>query len=195
LLIGLESTTSDALSAAFGELESWALEDCKSEGLAVEELRFQRAVDVRYVGQGYELTADVKEEVSGAAVFVQEAIRKLALDFNRLHEQRYGYADSSRAIEIVNIRLRARVRSDKPVPTAREISGHDASAGRIGGIPMTFEGVEHDAPIYDRERLLPGNTFDGPALVVEYSTTTVVPPDYSASLDSLGNLILRMRDG
>ena len=59
---------------------------------------------------------------------------------------------------------------------------------------MVFDGVERDASMIDRAKLVPGNVFAGPALVVEYSTTTVVPPDFRCSVDQWENLILTPKD-
>jgi N-methylhydantoinase A len=88
------------------------------------------------------------------------------------------------------VRLRA-VGAAPPVdlPLAA-VEGVDASAAVIGTQPMVSDGGQHDAALIDRERLRPGNRFSGPALVIEYSTTTVVPPGVGARVDEWFNLIL-----
>jgi N-methylhydantoinase A len=146
-------------------------------------------MDVRYTGQGYELSVTDLHDV--------------AAEFNRLHEQRYGYADPGRRIEVVNVRVRASVKNTRVPPVAvaasaaasqpgaevGAVAGAGAGAG-AGTINMYFAGETHAAPIVDRTRLAPGDSVKGPALIVEYSTTTVVPPGYTARMDAFGNLIL-----
>jgi N-methylhydantoinase A len=176
LLVKCDEYAKASLDVALEELERVARFDCEAEGIEFSALTLTTSLDMRYMGQGYELTVPLND--------APEA------EFNRMHEQRYGYADSARAIEIVNVRLRAVAKSERPVIADRAPGGADSSAARVGETPMLFDGVEHRAPIVDRALLEPGNIVDGPALIVEYSTTTVVPPDFTASVDVVGNLIL-----
>jgi N-methylhydantoinase A len=180
LLTPLDAAAAGKLALAFAELEKLARGDCESEGVDVDRLAFERSLDMRYVGQGYELTVAWNQAPGN--------------EFNRLHEQRYGYADKSRALEVVNVRLRARGTSAKPAPEVRRSSGEDASVAVIDEVVMLFDSLEMRAPLVDRALLQPGNRVMGPALVVEYSTTTVIPPDFVADMDGTGNLVLRARD-
>ena len=94
-------------------------------------------------------------------------------------------------VEVVTLRLRARGRTDKPEFTPCEHLRADVpAAARLGARPLTWRGRELSAQWYDRERLVPGNRFDGPALVAEPSATTFVPPQAAATVDAYGNLVL-----
>lgn len=147
---------------------------------AEDELRLERAVDLRYRGQGYELTVPYSSDFARA--------------FHAAHERRYGYSDPSRELEVVTLRLRARAtRMQAAGAPAKE--PHPSAAEAHDFCIMVFDGVPHDAGVFERHRLEPGARFRGPALVVEYSATTVLPPDWHARVDALGNLLLERGDG
>lgn len=139
-------------------------------------MRLERSVDARYVGQGYELNIPHGSELEAA--------------FHEQHEARYGYADPTRQVEVVNVRLRAIGVTGKPAIAEWEPGDEDASDAVLGEHRMICERAWHAGVLVDRERLEPGNAFSGPALVVEYSTTTVVPPGVRCRVDRFGNLIL-----
>jgi len=174
---GLDPAT---LERAFAELEERARAEYGAEGFPADRLEMERSLDMRYVGQGYELPVPSTREYEAA--------------FHDIHEQRYGYADPTRATEVVNIRLRAVGSTEKPPVPQHELAGADASSAIIGDWRMVFDGVEHASHLVDRTKLQRGNAFAGPALVVEYSTTTVVPPDFCCTVDGGENLILERHE-
>ena len=173
-----EGLDPQVLEAEFARLEATALAGFELDGVAASDLTMERSLDVRYVGQGYEL------EVPAGGDF--------AATFHAHHQRRYGYSDSGRATEIVNARLRVVAPTDKPSIPSRELQGSDAAAAVIDRHAMVFEGQRHDAALIDRELLCPGNVVQGPALIVEYSTTTVVPPGVRGEIDGFGNLIMEI---
>lgn len=172
-----QDVTAEELGAAYAELETRARAD---ELLAdVDDLAIEPTIDVRYRGQGYEISVPYD---SGYAV-----------QFHREHERRYGYSDPGRELEIVTLRLRARgARASGAATAPPAVADFAAEADDLW--LMVFDGTARDASLYERERLLPGARLDGPALLVEYSATTVVPPGWSASVDGRGNLILQAGD-
>jgi N-methylhydantoinase A len=157
----------------FESLEELGNSDMKSEGLTAVPVR---SLDLRYQGQGYELT------VAWSHDFVSE--------FRRLHEQRYGYSDPQRPVEIVNARVRMISSTQHPESerkASRKGNGKDAI---IKEKPIYYENQRLKAIVYDRSRLHPGDRFNGPAVVVEYSSTTFVPPASSAHVDEYANLLI-----
>ena len=93
------------------------------------------------------------------------------------HEAVYGFRHESRVVEVVTLRLRARGVTDKPtVAPAEHLRAEVPGAARLGTRPFVWRGRDMAAMWYDRERLLPGNRFAGPALVAEPSATIFVPP-------------------
>ncbi len=140
------------------------------EGLAV------RSLDIRYAGQGYEIA------VPWSADFVEQ--------FHRLHEQHYGYADRQRPLEIVNARVRMINRTD-PIP-ANTVQPSGSQDPVLMRKPIYYGGAWLEGIVYDRDRLAPGARVGGPAVVVEYSATTFLPPRSLASVDQLNNLLIEV---
>ncbi len=172
--------TAQDLSKSLEALEEHARADFAAEGDTMGDLVLASSVDVRYRGQGYELNLPVSDDYETA--------------FHRLHDQRYGYSDPSRPTEVVNVRVRA-VAAARTIDLPRtEIGDADASVAVIGEQEMFCGGCEMAAKLVDRDLLRPGNSFAGPALVVEYSTTTVVPEDVRCRVDEWFNLILDLPD-
>lgn len=173
-----DAFTAETAADAFGDLEARGREAMLGEGVAPGDIEITRFVDMCYVGQSFELL------VPFGPAFVEE--------FHRRHERRYGYEDSSRPTQVVNVRVRVVGPSGAAYESQRQLErpgdGRDA---QIDTRRMFVADTWRDAPVYDRERLQPGDRFHGPALVTEYSATTFVPHDFSARIDSFHNLLLR----
>ncbi|MCL6481458.1 MAG: hydantoinase/oxoprolinase family protein [Firmicutes bacterium] len=169
----------EALRRIFAVLERRGQADLAHEGFSAAELRFERLLEMRYIGQAYELA------VPAGGDFVTA--------FHRAHQQRYGYAEPGRPVEIVTVRLRVAGRTAKPeLPRSRPV-GHSPKAALTGEQRIYHRGRMLSAAIYDRARLRAGHRFAGPALVTEYSATTFVPPGWQARVDGWENLRLTRR--
>jgi N-methylhydantoinase A len=156
-------------------LEEFGNEEMRKEGLSGIAIR---SVDVRYAGQGYELTVDWSHD------FVTR--------FHSLHEQRYGYADPSRPVEVVNARVRMIAATEHP-PVARQDVRRDGGQQAVSkSKPVYCEGEWLTASVYDRTQLEAGDRLSGPAVVVEYSATTFIPPDCKAYVDEYLNLVIEV---
>jgi N-methylhydantoinase A len=164
-----------SLARHFRELEERGRADLKSEGLRGAA---QRSLDLRYLGQGYELN------VEGGPGFLGR--------FHQAHRQRYGYADPARPVEVVNVRVRL-VAQTQPVnlPKHRLRRG-DGRQAILRHRRVIFDGRAAPTPVYDRDLLRAGDAFAGPAVLVEYSATTVVPPGCRARVDAYGNVIIEV---
>lgn len=180
VMLPVSGTAPKDLGAAFLRLEERAGHEFAAEGFTENEVAIERALDMRYVGQGYELSVPMSESFAQA--------------FHETHTRRYGYADPARPTEIVNVRIRAAARTEKPKLPEREPGPEDASHAVIGERSIVFDGKPHDSCLVDRAKLAPGNSLAGPALIVEYSTTTVVPPDFRCTVDRWENLVLAPRE-
>lgn len=143
-----------------------------------EQLAFEPSVDVRYSGQGYELNIPFTARVLTA--------------FHEEHQRRYGYNHPDRDVELVTLRLRARMRSPQPKLAARG-SRSRVSAPRPEVATIIFDGKKLNAPVYERANLQPGRKYAGPAVVAEYSATTAVPPGLQFGVDKAGNLLIDVR--
>ncbi|HXC31400.1 MAG TPA: hydantoinase/oxoprolinase family protein, partial [Verrucomicrobiae bacterium] len=168
-----------ALSRAFTALEADGHRQMRAEGFSGGSVKISRSLDMRYAGQSYELN------VLFAGDFVAA--------FHRAHERRYGYCDRSRSCEVVNVRARFTGATPKFNLPRLKGAGPNPAAALAGQSPVLFDGRRMRAGIYDRPRLRAGNRIPGPAVVTEYSATTLVPPGWSGRVDRIGNLILEPR--
>jgi N-methylhydantoinase A len=135
---------------------------------------FALSVDMRYRGQGYELNIPYSRGIIAA--------------FQREHERRYGYSYAGREVELVTLRLRAMIKS-RNSGTA-EIAAQGKSGSPVRRAAVIFDGKKVVAAIWERDRLARGRKFRGPAIVTEYSATTVVPPGKRFWMDRPGNLVI-----
>jgi N-methylhydantoinase A len=164
-----------ALTQHFAALEANSSVEMRAEGLiGVAE----RSFDMRYTGQGYELPVRWNTD------FVEQ--------FHCLHEQRYGYADRQRPVEVVNVRVRMTARTE-PLPTTYvEKGAGDPARAIVKTKQIFYAGCWQEARVYSRSQLRSGDQLDGPAVVVEYSATTFVPPDARLTVDDLGNVAIEV---
>jgi N-methylhydantoinase A len=174
------------LEQEFSELKKQAAKNFQQEAWTGRVV-YQRSIDLRYRGQGYELNLPFS--------------RNLLKEFEQEHHRRYGYAHPVREVELVTIRLRAAVKSTTAhVGNARVGTGTLARPGRakIGRlstpkVPVLFDGKKLLTSIHSRETLKPSRTYRGPAIITEYSATTVIPPKKRFHLDPARNLIVTIR--
>ncbi len=140
-----------------------------------------RSADLRYHGQGFELRVDWSANA--------------AARFHKLHAQSYGYADPVRPVEIVTLRVQAIARSRKPRVARATLTGPDARHAQISTCRIFEDGRWHNAELYDRVLLHPGNRITGAAVITELSATTYLPTGWTAKVDALSNLILIQTSG
>ncbi|MFZ0588855.1 MAG: hydantoinase/oxoprolinase family protein [Bryobacteraceae bacterium] len=171
----LPSHDQPALLRQFEALEKLAAQDLQANP---SNAIVTRSADLRYTGQGYELTVDWSDD------FVNQ--------FHLQHERRYGYADPERPVEVVNARVHI-VTMVQPPPQERHASrAGDAANAVIKAKPIYVDGAWSEALVYDRSQFHPGDCFRGPAVVVEYSATTFVPPRCQALVDEYSNLLIEV---
>ncbi len=167
------------LRQAFAVLELEGRIQMRAEGFSSGSVLIHRSLDMRYAGQSYELN------VPYAGNFISA--------FHRAHENRYGYFDLARPCEVVNIRARFTGRTPKPALPKLKSGGPNPAAAHVSKSPVLFHGGRKMTGIYDRSRLCAGNRILGPAIVTEYSATTLIPPEWFGRVDRNGNLILEPR--
>lgn len=171
------------LARVAGELEQQARAEAAAEALAGDAgLVIERSLDLRYSGQGYELNVP----------FDPEDVPESAAHFHRLHQQRYGFSDVTRRVELVNVRLRLRSVAEPYAPKPAVLRPGDGSEAFEGERPVWFEGGWRATRLYRRAALVPGDTVHGPAMVTEYTSVTLIPPAASALVDGYGNLIVTL---
>ncbi len=160
-----------ALDTHFAEIEAAGISEMRAQQLQGVSLR---SVDLRYAGQGFELTV--------------EAGPDLVERFHQNHQARYGYADPHRPVEVVNLRVRLISATEPLVPPLLAASSQPPVPLRRKQIYC--DGAWRDGAVYDRHSLLAGHYLTGPAVVVEYSATTFLPPDWTCHVTPSGSLLL-----
>jgi N-methylhydantoinase A len=167
------------LDILFEPMEKQALEEMKQEMYGSGEAVLERFLDMRYKGQSFEIMVPFSPD--------------LKKGFEDLHWQKYGYKNSGQEIEVVNIRLRAVSSPIRPKPDLVAPGGEKPEADAyLVPAEVFFEGQSIETTLLDRDRLRAGNRFQGPAIVVEYTSTIVVPPFAGGSVDGFGNIIIEI---
>jgi N-methylhydantoinase A len=170
-----------SLEDGFAELEQRGVTEFTAEGLRGVA---QRTVDVRYRQQGYELNVPYDKQ---SPTHATEA-------FHRLHQQRYGFCDVLRPVEIVNLRLRMIAAGEPYSPAHRDPTPEDGSAACYAERDVFFAGRFLPTRHYKREALAPGDAIHGPAMITEYTSATVLPPRCCAQVDGFGNLVIAIAE-
>ena len=166
------------LDKEFRKLEASAQKEFNAEGWR-GTLHRERSLDLRYRGQGYELNVP--------------AVGNVVARFHDEHQRRYGYHHAGREIEIVTLRLRAKVKTGKLVlGQARRHDQRWVRALPVERANVIFQGRRVASPVYERADLTREQALRGPAVITEYSATTVISPDRNFRVDGIGNLIVEL---
>jgi N-methylhydantoinase A len=171
----------DTLEDSFAELKQRGVTDFTAEGLQGVA---HCTIDVRYRRQGYELNVPFDKQSQSQSIAT----------FHRLHQQRYGFCDVSKPVEIVNLRLRMIAAGESYAPAYREPVPGDGSAACYAQRPVHFAGEFLPTRHYRREGLAPGDSIHGPAMITEYTSATALPPDCCAQVDGFGNLVISIAE-
>lgn len=172
----LDGAIMKRLESTFKQLERDGAAALREEGFGPGKQRHMRSFAMRYQGQSFELEIDA-------------AAKHLANAFNRAHHERYGYAREGAVIEIVSVRVRSIGLVNKlPVHKRRSLSRGTAKAMRR--VSINLNGKRTTANVYEREKLEPGQRLRTPAIVTEYSATTLIPEGAKTNVDVLGNLVI-----
>jgi len=169
----------------FQGMEGQARTEMAGEGLAVDKMAARRFLDVRYVGQSFELTVDYPSQTTKT-----DLAKVIGDNFYKAHRRRFGYADRAEPVEVVNLRLKLEVAMEKPSVQPQTTGAADSAHALIGEAEMVFHQGALTSPLYQREQLTCGNVVSGPALIIQMDSTTVLPPGWGGAVDPFGNLLL-----
>ncbi len=169
-------TPSEKFLEAFDPLVIRGIQDIQNEGFADEDIHIDRALDMRYQGQSYELAVPYSDNILE--------------DFHRYHEDVYGYARREHAVEIVNIRLRAIGKIDPPSIPASPTGADNPEQAYLEDREVFLTDKPVQVPLYQGELLSPGNSLSGPAIIVRVDTTVYLSDNESAFVDRFKNLII-----
>lgn len=175
----LEQLDHGEVATIFARLEESGRAELEAEGVGGESIEFLRQVDVRYVGQSYELTIPAGDD--------------LLERFHAEHERSYGFAAPAEPVEVVSLRLTSVGRIEKP-PLRHLQPGQTPEPKERRPVYFAEAGGYVDCPIYGRYDLPAGTSFAGPAIVEEFDSTTAVHPGFSVRVDDVGNLVIERGD-
>lgn len=152
-------------------------QELEREGVPRSRQEIQVTLEARYAGQSHELQIELSPDYRE--------------HFERAHQRWYGYRDSQRSVEVVNIRVFGRERASAQPVTSFKAS---ATAATTGMLQRVFDGTRwRRVRVLERDHLRPGATVQGPALIVELSSTTWLPPTWAAQCHSTGHLVLKFK--
>ncbi len=180
-----ESCTS--VDEVYGALEARARAAFVRQLSNGAELTLLRSADVRYLGQNHELTVDAP-----AGRFDAQALATVKSNFHAAHRALYGYDSPEKLLELVTFRVKARLAVARHEFSGFSITPRAGAATPFASRKVYFNDADGfvDCPVYERGTLRPGDMLPGPIIVEQMDATTVVPPDFRASVDDFMNLLL-----
>jgi len=163
----------------FKPLISQGMKDVLSEGIRKTGITVGSSVDMRYMGQSHELMLPFEKG------YIE--------DFHKLHKKTYGYANTDYGIEVVNIRVRVVGKTKKPSLRRRVTIAPTKEQPVTRKTKCYFRGKWLKAEIYNRNRVYTHSSIKGPALIVEDTSTTFLPPGYICNFDDYENLVIEKK--
>lgn len=182
-VFALDPNTLAGALTALRDLEDEVRRALAAQGPSPDQIRVDWLLDMRYREQAYELTVPIAKD--SEKLNVEEICER----FGQAHEQRYGHRADDEVVEVVNLRASAYASLGKPEVSRGEDAGPRNPAPRERRRAVMLDG-EHDVPVLGRDDLTPGAALDGPAIVEEKTSTTVVEPGWALRVDPEGNLDL-----
>lgn len=187
-LLPLEQVDVGELGSIFAGLEQQARTEFAADGFDDKDVSVNFSIDLRYQGQGYELNVPVGD----SSKLRTEDIPVIRERFDKAHAQLFGHSAEGEPAEAVNYRIRATVRVPKfsmkktgaatGGPDQAKVDEREVYFDRATGLTST--------PVYDRNQLASGHSIDGPAIIDQLDSTTIVLPGQTAEVDDFGNIII-----
>ncbi len=176
----------ETIEGLYGEMEDTGRQSLAQSAVKPEKVTIMRSADMRYIGQEHAVTVEID-----SALFARQdrdAIKEL---FDAVHQQRYGTCAPKEKAEIVSLRVTVLGEVPKPPKIHLEAGGDAPSAKALRATKKVYFRESNgftDTPVYIRTELRAGNKIDGPALIEEHASTTVLAPRDTMVVDAMGNL-------
>ena len=181
----MSELSADAVNQMFARLEALAAEELRDDGFAPDRIRIERALDIRYAGQGYEITMPCE-----TAALQSTGLDGLRRQFDQQHRAMFGHMAPEQAVEVVSYRVRG-LGLVPPVELPRfKPTGATVTDALRETRWARFDGRDLECPVYQRERLDVGLTLRGPAILDQFDCTTVIHVCQTARVDEWKNLIV-----
>jgi N-methylhydantoinase A len=189
LFMRLDDLEMYELEDHFRKLEAEGRQALQDSGIPTERIVFERAADMRYVGQEHAVAVRMPSNVGDETA--RDEIKRL---FDEAHEQRYSHSAPDESADMVSLRVSAIGRLGKPqLPKIPQGNAMPPANAQRGARPVIFEGAGAvSAVVFDRSKLLQGNVINGPAIIEEAASTTVVEPGDTVTVNPFGHLVMKL---
>ena len=187
-LVALDDLDLAEINHMFHQLIERAKADLKSEGFSAEEIKIEPYLDLRYAGQGYELTVPCTMPPLN-----KHDLALMRQRFDTMHEQNSGHKAESEPVELVSLRLISLGLVPQAKLSPGKVTGRKVEDAKLGERKVYF-GKEHGVlttQVYNRDLFEPGYKIAGPAIVEQLDTTTVIQPEQEATVDGYRNIIIK----
>lgn len=190
-LCDLRNVAAGKVNSRFSRLAEQGKSELSAEGFSEGQIRFEYDFDLRYAGQGYELTVSVP-----SFPLKQADLHELRQRFDMEHARLTGHSAPTEAVEIVNYRVTgvaAVPKAPMANPFSATASGEGVEQALLGRQKVYFAASPAETPVYDRAKLPPGSKIDGPAVLLQADTTIIVQPGETAVIDpKLGHIEIKL---
>jgi len=174
----------------FEQMSESAVSTLKSESVKDVDLKVSYSADLRYVGQFNEVEVNAPD----SGILDQSALELMCQAFHDRHDALYGYSMQGAVMELINLRVSGTGRTERPNVETYPRTDKDLETAIIGERQAYFDGDFLDSPVYDGLKLENGMQLSGPAIVVQPTTTIVIPPDFALLCDDFNNYLMFPRD-
>ena len=179
----------EKINKTFKEIESKGIEHLNKDGFEEKKINTYRSLEMRYVGQIHECTVNID-----FFEITEETLQNIKEAFHNRHEELYTYSEKDSPVELVNIESTIYGRIDRPNYSELENKGQINDALKISrNLIFSEKGNALKTPVYDGNKLSPGNLIDGPAVVEEDTTTLVIENGWFLELHKSGTYIIKRK--
>jgi N-methylhydantoinase A len=173
------------INRLYKDMAAEALRDVEAFRFGIHDLVEEKSVEVRYKGQYHMLEVTLPDHE-----ITHQDISDMERRFHVLHEELFTFSLPWVPLEMINLRVTAKIKSTKvPIPR-RDMTAADPSKALLERKECYLERELASVSVYDGERLEPGNVIRGAAIIREPTVTTVVPTQSTCSVDAFGNYLI-----
>lgn len=178
------ATKPEEIESAFNRLETLAAERLSHEGVAKKDIIIQRTVEMMYQGQWRSLAVSAPPRITDVNILIE--------DFHKEHEREYNYRRDDAPVSIFRVGLTATGVVPKAELQTHEVNKNTPTSNVTREV--WFDGSPFTAMIFERDNLAAGATFVGPAIVEQFDSTVVIPPNTTAEVDKYMNILIRIQE-
>ena len=183
-------TDPQQLAGIYDELESATRSLLQEQEVSDTDITVTREVGMCYVGQSYQLRVPMTNKIDSVTN------EKLSDFFHASHAEHYGFSNENEATQIVNLRVLGIGKVDRPVLRKLD-AAKDSPKRAVKGVRKVYFSDESEmieVELYDRENLLAGDMFKGPAIIEQMDTTVVIPKNSGVEVEEFGNIIISLNN-